>query len=304
MLQFDSMQAALPVFKALSAPARVRILQILYQEGDKNLNDLAALLGMTNSAVSLHIGKLEQAGLIEIRSMPGRHGAMKLCRCVHDKLLVDLCPPATENAYYDEIQIGHYTRWEARPTCGLASAGGIIGELDDPRYFSFPERFQAQILWFSAGFVEYELPNNLRAGERPTALSVSMELSSEAPGFCDDYPSDIYFSLNGTPLGYWVSPGDFGGRRGRFSPNWWGGGLNQFGLLKSLIINRNGTFIDGGSKIGDVTIDGLQLDYNAGLTLRISAPANARNPGGLTLFGAGFGDYNQAIQVKMSYEAV
>lgn len=302
MLQFSSMREALPVFKALGAESRVQIMELLYREGDKNLNELAFRLGMTNSAISLHIGKLEQAGLIEIRSMPGKHGAMKLCRAVHDKLLVDLIPPTAENAYYDEIQIGHYTRCEAHPTCGLASPAGIIGELDDPRYFAFPQRFGAQILWFSTGFVEYELPNNLRAGEQPCALSISMELSSEAPGFCEDYPSDIHFFLNGVPLGFWVSPGDFGARRGRFSPEWWGGSMNQYGLLKNLIINRSGTFIDGSSKIGDVSIDDLHLDYNASLTLRIAVPSDTRNPGGLTLFGIGFGDYNQPIKVKMSYE--
>ncbi len=302
MLQFGTMRDALPVFKALGAESRVRILEILYREGNKNLNDLAVMLGMTNSAVSLHVGKLEQAGLIEIRSLPGRHGAMKLCRPVHDKLLVDLAPPAQERAYCDEIQIGHYTRCEAAPTCGLACPNGIIGELDDPRYFAFPQRFDAQILWFSTGFVEYSLPNNLRAGERPTALSISMELSSEAPGHCDDYPSDIHFSINGIPLGYWVSPGDFGGRRGRFGPDWWGDGLNQYGLLKSLIVNRDGTFIDGSCRIGDITVDDLHLDYNASLTLRLAVPPDTRNPGGLTLFGVGFGDYNQPIRVKMSYE--
>ena len=44
-------------FKALSAPMRLKIMEILYEDGDKNLNDLANMLGLTNSAISLHIKK-------------------------------------------------------------------------------------------------------------------------------------------------------------------------------------------------------------------------------------------------------
>ena len=52
MLQFSSMLEALPVFKALGAESRVQIMELLYREGDKNLNELAFRLGMTNSAIS------------------------------------------------------------------------------------------------------------------------------------------------------------------------------------------------------------------------------------------------------------
>ena len=129
-----------------------------------------------------------------------------------------------------------------------------------------------------------------------------MEISSEAPGIREEYPSDIYFSVNGIPIGCWISPGDFGAHRGRFNPSWWPDDKNQYGLLKEISVNEEGTFIDGGLKISDVTIDQLDITYNSSLTLRIAAPLDTANSGGMTLFGKGFGDFNQGIKMCMIYE--
>ena len=92
-----------------------------------------------------------------------------------------------------------------------------------PALSGVPERFQAGILWFTSGYVEYNLPNHLLPGQTLTELQISFEISSEYPGFNKDYPSDIHFSLNQTPLGVWVSPGDYGDRKGHISPAWWPG---------------------------------------------------------------------------------
>ena len=45
---------------------------------------------------------------------------------------------------------------------------------------------------------------------RITQLTVSAELSSEAPGVNNQWPSDISFSINDVLVGTWTSPGDFG----------------------------------------------------------------------------------------------
>lgn len=72
-------------------------------------------------------------------------------------------------------------------------------------------------------------------------------------------------------------------------------GLNQYGLLKFLIINEKGTYIDGNTKISDVTVDQLGICYQSKIDFRISSPETARQPGGLSLFGRGFGNYDQDI---------
>lgn len=188
------------------------------------------------------------------------------------------------------------------PTCGLATAKEIIGALDDPKVFSFPERFNAGILWFNSGYVEYNLPNHLQAGQTLTELQISFEISSECPEYNEDYPSDIHFSINGISLGMWISPGDYGARRGYLSPAWWPELLNQYGLLKTLIVNSEGCFIDGNYKISDVTINDLSLNYNSYISFRVEVPRDTTNVGGCTLFGEDFGDYSQAIRVKAYYE--
>lgn len=303
MLHYYNLSSAIQVFKALSAEVRIQIMELLYQDGGRSMNDLAKILGLSNSAISLHIGKLEEAGLVKIHTVPAKRGSMKICEPTDVTLFVEMNHAQQgSKSYNHHIEVGQYTQFHAEPTCGLATVEHVIGEYDDPRYFAFPERIQASLLWLSNGFVEYILPNSLKAGERLTELSVSMELASEAPGTCENYPSDLYFSINGILLGCWISPGDFGAHRGRFNPTWWPDDKNQYGLLKKITVNSRGTFLDEGMRLSDITVDDLKIDYNSTVTLRIAAPEDTKNAGGLTLFGKDFGDYNQGIKFCMVYE--
>lgn len=302
MLYFPSISEAETVFKALSTPMRLKIMEMIYQNDQLNMNDLARSLGLTNGAISMHVSKLEEAGLVSIHTTSGKRGTMKIIRPRYDRLMIDLAPAKElRHCYTDDIRIGYYTACSVTPTCGLATCEEIIGSFDDPRVFSFPDRFKAGILWFSSGYVEYNLPNHLQAGQTLTELQISFEISSECPGYNEDYPSDIHFSINGTDLGMWVSPGDYGARKGYLSPAWWPEELNQYGLLKTLIINQEGCFIDGSNRISNVTIEDLQLNYNSYITFRFEVPRDTANVGGCTLFGENFGDYNQAIKVKAYY---
>ena len=303
MLYFKSLHEARPVFKALASESRIELLNIIRENKDKNLNEIARMLNMTNSAISAHVTKLCEADLIEITSTSGVRGSMKICHPKHTSLFVDMAPAPTSGKWYiQDIKVGHYTSCSVKPTCGLATLHGPIGEYDDPRYFYFQQRFDASILWFTTGYLEYNIPNDLKAGEHPTELQISFEISSEAPGYQDVYPSDIHFFINGVYLGYWISPGDFGSKPGRFTPAWYGVGNNQYGLLKVLLINDKGTFIDGGNKISDVKIDDLSIDYTTPISFRFEVPEDTAHPGGLTIFGAGFGNHNQSIKSKISYE--
>lgn len=302
MLYFDSLKDAEVVLKALSTPMRLKIMEMIYDDVELSMNDLAEALGLTNSAISLHVSKLEQAGLVSIHTASGKRGNMKIVKPTHDRLMVNLAPIVEARKFYqDDIRVGFFTNCNVAPTCGLATAKTVIGHFDDPRFFMFPERFNAGILWFGSGYVEYNIPNHLLAGQKLEELQISFEISSECPDYNENYPSDIHFSINGTPLGVWVSPGDFGARHGFISPQWWPELLNQYGLLKTLIINDEGTFIDGSSKISDVTIDDLNIDYTSTITFRFEVPKDTANCGGFTIFGEDFGDHNQAIRVKEFY---
>lgn len=301
LLHITSLREGLDIFKALGSDIRIEILNILLDNNQMSMNELASRLNITNGALTGHIKKLESCGLITTSSESAGHGNQKICSVHLDKILVEIeKPELSQNVYNTDLKIGHYSDYRIYPTCGLASGQALIGEVDDPRYFGHPDRYNADILWFTRGYVEYHIPNFIPGFQMITRLAISMELSSEAPGFNNDWPSDITFYLNDVCIGRWLSPGDFGDSRGLFTPDWWFSNWNQYGLLKLIVIDREGTFIDG-VKISDVTIDSFHLDYRSSLRFRMAVDDDAEHIGGLTIFGRAFGNYGQDIKVSIHY---
>ncbi len=304
MLHIESLDDGLELFKALGSEIRIDIIKLLIENKSMNMNELASSLKITNGALTGHIKKLESCGIVSTSNESAGHGNQKICSLRLDKILIDVQPGNTqENVYSDEISIGHYTDYKVYPTCGLATANKLIGEVDDTRYFSNPDRYNADILWFTKGYVEYVIPNFIPLNQKITGIMISAELSSEAPGINNNWPSDINFYLNGVHLGSWMSPGDFGDVPGIFTPDWWYPNWNQYGLLKMLVINRSGTYIDG-LKISDVTIDDFHLTSTSSMKFRMSVDEDSEHVGGLTIFGKTFGNYAQDIKVNISYAPV
>lgn len=302
MQHITALDDGLELFKALGSDVRIEILKLLLENKKMNMNEIATKLDITGGALTNHIKKLEGCGIIRISSESAGHGNQKFCSLALDKILIDLeNPDAQHNVYNTELKVGHYTDYNVYPTCGLANSNALIGEVDDNRFFSHPDRYNASILWFSKGFVEYEIPNFIPFNQVITQIMISAELSSEAPGINNVWPSDISFYINDTFLGIWTSPGDFGDTRGLFTPAWWYPNWNQYGLLKMLVINKDGTFMDG-LKISDVNIKALNLDYQSKLRFRMAVEDNAEHIGGLTIFGSSFGNYGQDIKVTMHYK--
>ncbi|SEG32125.1 Predicted transcriptional regulator [Butyrivibrio sp. Su6] len=304
MLHIKSIDDGLELFKALGSDVRVEIIKILLNEGSLNMNDLACKLGITNGALTSHIKKLEECGVVAVSSEAPGHGNQKVCSVHLDKILIELQDkPVNANIYTTDIKVGLFSDYSVYPTCGLANSSRLIGEVDDTRYFAHPDRFEADILWFTKGYVEYMIPNFVPANQKIDEICISAELSSEAPGVNNVWPSDIYFYLNETLLGTWTSPGDFGDVKGLFTPDWWFPNWNQYGMLKTLVINHDGTFVDG-RRISDVVIDELGLTAKSQLKLKLEVPEDAEHVGGLTIFGKGFGNYNQDINIKIGYSAI
>ncbi len=304
MLHITSLNEGLEIFKALGSDVRIEILNILLENNHMSMNELASRLNITNGALTSHIKKLESSGLITTSSESAGHGNQKICSIHLDKILIDLEKQEDfQNVYNTELKVGHYSSYKICPTCGLASSKALIGEVDDSRYFEHPDRYNADILWFTKGYVEYIIPNFIPISQRITQITISAELSSEAPGVNNVWPSDISFYLNDVCVGTWLSPGDFGDSRGLFTPDWWFPNWNQYGLLKLLVINKKGTFIDG-LKISDVTIDSFNLDYRSGIRFRLAVEDEAEHVGGLTIFGKSFGNYGQDIKISLNYAPI
>jgi predicted transcriptional regulator len=175
----------------------------------------------------------------------------------------------------------------------------VIGLLDVPETFLDPDRMKAGLLWFTRGFVEYQFPNNSKlTGTAVGALEVSFEASSEVPGTSTNWPSDITLAVNGTEIATWTSPGDYGDKRGKFTPDWWKLSGSQYGTLKTWRVGADGTFADG-ERVSDVTIADLGLDSHRSIRLRIGVKDEARHPGGLNIFGHGFGNHDQDILLRL-----
>ena len=301
MIHITSLDDGLETFKALGSDTRIQILNILLENEQMSMNQLATELNISNGALTGHVKKLEECGLINISNESAGHGNQKMCSVTQDRIIVDIKKPIDyKNVFETEIKVGQFSRHQVWPTCGIATSESVIGEFDDIRYFNHPDRFTANILWFTKGYVEYTIPNLIPSNQRITQLSISAELSSEAPGIDNNWPSDISFYINDTKIGMWTSPGDFGDVHGMFTPQWWPQNWNQYGLLKLLVINDYGTYIDG-LKISDVSTLLLHLDYNSDIRLRLAVENDSEHVGGITLYGKSFGNYDQDIRVAINY---
>lgn len=301
MREIFSLEELTAFAKAISSDMRVNILLQVARQPGIGLMELAEHFGVSRAAITQNIKILTAAGLIELGQSEGESSARKGCFVTEDRFLLDFHRQLlTQKIYATELPIGQYSDCAITPTCGIATTEELIGRVDDPAYFDDPRRTEAGILWFSTGFVEYRLPNYLQKGQQLSELQLSFEISSEAPGYAENWPSDITFSLNGEEIGTWTSPGDYGEVRGRYTPLWWERNWNQYGLLKLLVVNERGTYLDG-RMISAQSIRTLQLTPESDLRFRIAAPAEAANVGGCTLFGRNFGNYNQGLKFNIIY---
>lgn len=301
MLHIKTLDEGLEIFKALGSDIRISIIKLLLENDGMNMNELANNLNITNGALTSHIKKLEACGLININNDAAGHGNQKKFIVYLDKILIELnSKEYNKNIYETSVKVGHFCNYKVLPTCGLATSEKIIGEIDDVRYFSHPERFNADILWFTKGYIEYIIPNFLPVSQKVEQITISLELSSKAPDINNIWSSDIYFYLNDLCIGSWTNHSNFGNVKGIFTPDWWFPNWKQYGLLKLIVINNNGTFIDG-IKISDISLKYFNLDYKSTIKFKLEVPDNSNCIGGVTIFGKTFGNYNQDINVSIKY---
>lgn len=290
------------VLRGLASPVRASILKLLHMQGAMNGNDIAEKLNLPQSTISTNIQVLEDAGLIRTETQKARKGSQKICHSLFDEVLVTFkdTRPSRSDTIEVAMPIGLYTSCEVSAPCGLCSPDGIIGLLDVPDTFLDPDRMKAGLIWFTRGYVEYQFPNNAKLSQsRVDSLEFSLELSSEVPGTSADWPSDITLSVNGTEIGTWLSPGDFGDKRGVYTPDWWKLKGSQYGKLKSWRVTQDGTFVDG-VRLSSMSMSDLDLGNHHSIRLRIAVKPDAKHPGGINIFGRGFGNYDQEIVLRLN----
>jgi len=290
------------IVRGLASPVRIRILRLLRRQGPMNVNQIAEALALPQSTIASNVQILEDTELIDTEVGKATKGQQKICSARFDEIVVrlDTVDPSREkNVVEVEMPLGLYTSYSVSAPCGLCSTDSIIGLLDVPDLFLDPRRVQAALLWFGRGYVEYKFPNNAKLLNAPVkALEFVMELSSEVPGTNTDWPSDISVWVNEIKIGTWTSPGDFGDRRGTYTPRWWKMEGSQYGILTRWIVSDSGTSL-GNQKLSDVTIGQLRLSEHSSIRLRIGIDEKASRPGGVNVFGRGFGNHNQDILMRM-----
>ena len=300
LLEGDS---TLPVAQALSSKTRLLMLSLL-SHNPMNVSDLAQAMEMPISTISTNLKILEEAGLLTVQYVPGTRGHQKLVAKKYDEVTLRLPGVTVEASQSDAVTmsmpIGNYHNFEVKPTCGLASDTKFIGMLDNPKSFYEPEHMFAQLLWFKQGFVEYNFPNNVPYGAKSTELEFSAEMCSEAPQYNLDWPSDITLWINNVEVGTWTSPADFGGERGHLTPAWWPEDQTMYGLLKIYRITEDGSYIDG-ARLSDVKYSDLNIDGNNHIKVRLGVKPDAKNVGGINLFGDKCGNYPQDLVMRIKY---
>lgn len=290
-------------FQALASKTRLKIISLI-QNQEMSIKEISMHLNISSAIVTKHINILEKADIVESYSKPGIRGLLKLCTLKTDEVLVIL-NNNLENAHKKFIEInipiGSYSNFCINPPCGLASKDKLIGILDDPRYFSSPDRLHTSIIWFTSGYIEYPIPTYDIDFQNLEEIEISLEICSEAPGYNNSFKSDIYFYLNDMELGKWTSPGDFGDKKGIFTPAWWELG-SEYGLFKTLRINNTGVYLDG-IKLNTICLNDIISKNKDKMFLKINVPDNTEYPGGINIFGKNFGNFNQDIKIKCYYSS-
>lgn len=289
---------------ALASVDRLRILKLL-ADHSMSISEISEKLNMGISTVSYHINILAESQLVIISYEPGVKGHKKVCSKATMGIKIEWedasnisNTPVIETI---EMPIGNYIECNVQAPCGLAGRESPIAAFDVPQLLFTPKRTSAQLLWFKSGYVTYMFPNHcFQKNPNFRKLSFSMELCSEANYCRTNWPSDITFWVNGIELLTITSPGDFGGRRGRFTPEYWFINSTQYGLLTDFFIDEKGVHL--GNKIVNrsVTFSDLKLDEGNGILFKLGIKDDAEHVGGVNLFGQYFGDYPQAIVMTLS----
>lgn len=301
-INFDNDQQLENIGDAFASKIRRKILRLLIISS-YSIQEIASLCSISISTASFHIQILKEAGLIKVIRPPSGKGNEKNISLEAEQVIIrsSLNKVDTSTSLFQRnIRIGSYSHFEIEAPCALCTRDDRVLPFDTPNIFASPEHINAELLSFFNGFVEYTLLSNEFNKKKLRALTISLELCSECPNYNNDWKSDITFWINNVEIGTYRSLGDYGGRKGTFTPSWWGINSTQFGNLLKININDKGTFFNN-SLTSSITINDLLIANNDTITLRIGVKKSSKYVGGINIFGKHFGDYNQDITFMVEY---
>lgn len=301
-LNLNNISEAAQIGKALSSEIRLEFLKLLVDRS-ANISEIAKEFQIPLSTAALHAKVLEDAGLISTKTQPGIRGAQKVCGLAFEDIYFNVFThqkhTESKQVFTYPMPIGCYSDCQITEPCGIVNEQFYLGDEDSIYGFYSNERLTAQLLWFTTGYVEYRFPAQAFKNGCATEVKFSFEICSEAPGYNNDWPSDITVWVNEKEICTIYSGGDYGGRRGELNPDWWRDSMTQYGELKKISINEFGCF-ENSVKCSDYTIQELGFQDNYYVSLKIGVKPDAVNRGGMNLFGEKFGDYPQGLIMKVT----
>jgi predicted transcriptional regulator len=250
---------------------------------------------------------LQEAKIILITTQQGKKRHVKMCSRLLSRLIVNCFEnraaiPPPNICHVVEMPVGHFVEANVHAPCGLFiqhedGLSGHIAAAEQPCEFFTTERFHAELLWFDHGSISYNFINKVY-NQSISCLELSFECCSEISYHRNDWPSDISVKINDVDILTFLSPGDFGGRRGKFTPEKWFINNTQYGLLYTIKIDKSGTYLNN-TFISSKNISDLSICDKPHVKVSFSVSDSSIHCGGINLFGKNFGDYEQAIVLKL-----
>ncbi len=292
---------------ALNSSTRRKILSLL-TTNSYTIIEIAEQLNMSVSNISFHIKLLQKAGLINLTQNHSKRGNEKIVALEKHFIEIlfindDKYFPKPTPVWNKEIPVGSFNLFDIQAPCGIAdSDGNLIGTEASPDIFYNYKRIKGEIIWFTEGYLEYHVSNASIRGKVLESLQISCEICSECANYNNSFKSDVTFWLNDKEIGTYTSPGDFGGRSGKYTPKSWPATSTQYGMLVQLRIDGKGIWINQSCVTTDTTIDDFAfITREKCLRFRLGVKKEAKYMGGLNLFGKNFGDYPQGIRFTATF---
>lgn len=287
------------VAKALASPLRLNIIRQLH-ERPMTVIELAKTNNITNSTAIFHLNLLQEAGIIKVRYLPSKKGSAQVFFIQALNYITFFRKTGKDmskiTTFEQSVKVGAYTHTENN-YLGMAVGNTFFSDLHP-----FDEkRMDANLIWSFGGDLTYTFSNEFATKKNAISkLDFSFEICSETTCFRNDWKSDIFIAVNGVEIAHYLSPGDFGGTKGKYTPDWWPANMTQFGNLVMLSITEEGTFLNN-KPASSFTLKDLRLSEERGVKLRIYNKPDSTYYGGMNLFGKGSGNYNQDIVMTAYY---
>lgn len=288
--------------KALASTLRLKMIKQLHEK-PMTIAEIAKKNDITNSTAIFHLNLMLEAKIVRMQYLPSKKGSAQVFFLnVPSQISFyrEVDQPKTPNfeTFEQSIEVGMYTDSDCK-WVGMATSNDFFH-----RNHPFDsQRKNANLIWSFGGGVTYSFSNLPLKNVEINKLEFSFEICSETTCFRNDWKSDIFIGVNNVEIAHYLSPGDFGGTRGKYNPDWWPENMTQFGNLICVSITESATFLNN-VQVSNRTLSDLNLDSSDKILLSIYNKKDSTYYGGFNIFGKNSGNFDQDIVMTVHFKKV